>query len=431
MSTAITCDDLVYEVQFHPLKPDVLACAQITGRVDFFARQIPGIAAEDAETNAGAASTDPGTTPSSGFECVERRQRHKAAARSLRFFPDGRLATVSSDKSCLLTDAETGQRIRRFQHVSSAALNAVAVYDDSQTLVVGDDVGHLFWLDSRTKAGVVGSSTEQEDYISSLQTSPQNENMLFATSGDGTLGVYDNRKRRNKLFALSDPQDDELLSLAVCKNSKKIVVGAQMGDLKIFSAGDYGDCKDRILGHDPEAVNALAALPGEEEFLVSGCGDGKIRLVAVHHKKLGSRIIAELGEHMLRVSEEEEPTKDDADGEDEGEEDDAGDGEEGEDSDSDSDSEAAVVYRPGTNVAASVESLAVSPFHTATVASCSQDRVVHLWNFAHEMEKVQGLEAPKRKKKKGVANKGPLVVGSSVATTSAVSARAEGFFSDL
>jgi len=116
-----------------------------------------------------------------------------------------------------------------------------------------------------------------------------------ATSGDGTLAVYDLRKSGEKgLIAMSDFQDDELLSVAIVKEGKKVVCGTQTGVLPIFSWGDFGDQKDRIKGH-PMSVDAMVKIT--EEGVLTGSSDGKIRVVATHSKSLGNAVLATIGEH--------------------------------------------------------------------------------------------------------------------------------------
>ncbi|OLP91274.1 WD repeat-containing protein 55-like [Symbiodinium microadriaticum] len=93
---------------------------------------------------------------------------------------------------------------------------------------------------------------------------------------------------------MSDFQDDELLSIAIVKQGAKVICGTQTGPLPIFSWGDFGDQKDRIKGH-PMSVDAMVKLA--EDGILTGSSDGKIRVVAVHSKGLGSGVLGLLGEH--------------------------------------------------------------------------------------------------------------------------------------
>lgn len=91
-------------------------------------------------------------------------------------------------------------------------------------------------------------------------------------SGDGRLSVYDLRK--NVLAGKSDELDDELLSVSVIKNGKKVVCGSQDGVLVIFSWGTWGDMSDRFPGH-PESVETV--LKVDEDTLLTGSSDGIVR----------------------------------------------------------------------------------------------------------------------------------------------------------
>merc|ERR1711957_57023 len=95
---------------------------------------------------------------------------------------------------------------------------------------VGDDDGGVAVYDVR-KSDPVVRYKENEDFISDL-VAGQDDNSwaLCATSGDGTLAVYDIRKKGTKgLHAMSDFQDDEYLSLSIVRGGSRVVCGSQLG----------------------------------------------------------------------------------------------------------------------------------------------------------------------------------------------------------
>lgn len=112
---------------------------------------------------------------------------------------------------------------------------------------------------------------EHNDYISGFATNPSVDHLL-ATGGDGRLSAYDLRK--NILAGKSDELEDELLSVAVIKNGRKVVCGSQDGVIVIFSWGTWGDMSDRFPGH-PESVEAL--LKVDEDTVLTGSSDGIVR----------------------------------------------------------------------------------------------------------------------------------------------------------
>jgi len=138
-------------------------------------------------------------------------------------------------------------------------------------LATGDDGGAVKLWDLR-KQGVVRSyEGNQGDFISDL-CFVEGENTLLATSGDGSLAVYD--VRHNKPHAVSEQLDDELLSIAVVKNNSKVICGSQDGILNIYSWGQWDDISDRFPGH-PSSVDAL--VPIDDQLLITGSSDGLIR----------------------------------------------------------------------------------------------------------------------------------------------------------
>lgn len=83
---------------------------------------------------------------------------------------------------------------------------------------------------------------DQNSEVNDLCCAPAKHNIL-AVAG-GTLAVYDTRKKGD-LKALSDEDEDEKLSVALCKGGKKVVAGTQAGVLSLFSWGHFADCSDR------------------------------------------------------------------------------------------------------------------------------------------------------------------------------------------
>jgi WD40 repeat protein len=124
-------------------------------------------------------------------------------------------------------------------------------------IVAGDDEGCISGIDIRTKAPVFRIQ-EQEDYISSITptlpyTSPLKS--IACTSGDCTLAVYDLRmafsknnekKRKDRLVAMSDPQEDELNCSIVLNSEQTLLTGDANGVVGIWKQGYWGDLKDRL-----------------------------------------------------------------------------------------------------------------------------------------------------------------------------------------
>jgi len=186
-----------------------------------------------------------------------------------------------------------------------------------------------FWPHQRKKSSVVAHWACHRDYVSDIQYSDENGNIVLTTSGDCTLCALDvrqslsyferllersnpppktsqltmdvgddeetrKRKRRQQhlcgIIGQSDDVEDELLSIQIMKGGKKVVCGTNEGCLSIWSWGKWGDMSDRMTGH-PKSVDALLKI--DEDTVLTGSIDGILRLVQIHPNKL----IGVLGDH--------------------------------------------------------------------------------------------------------------------------------------
>ena len=159
-------------------------------------------------------------------------------------------------------------------------------------LALGDDDGYVALYDARLRGaaqrGAAAESQPHEDYVSDLAC--HGGTHLFSAGTDGRLGVCDPRKGLAAI-KVSDPQDDELLSVCVVKGGKKVVCGTQTGPLVFWSWGRWGDSTDRVVGH-PESVDVL--LKVDEDVLCTGSSDGLLRVARVQP---GLQLLGVLGDH--------------------------------------------------------------------------------------------------------------------------------------
>jgi WD40 repeat protein len=170
-----------------------------------------------------------------------------------------------------------------------------------------------------------------KDYISDFTCTPDGT-VLFATSGDGTLSVFNisyvatqqrrsssskninNRNRCNIVntfdndddesskkntttstwdtmgYCKSDNIEDELLSCVLLKKSKKLCVGTQDGTLCLYTYGQWADMSDRFPGH-PQSIDAILKI--DEDTILTGSSDGLIRAVQL----LPNSLLGVLGGH--------------------------------------------------------------------------------------------------------------------------------------
>jgi len=171
------------------------------------------------------------------------------------------------------------------QKAHDCPINAMVTYNESM-LITGDDNGTVKLWDLRKKTCAF-EWNENEDYITDFVVGP-NTNFVVATSGDGCLSVL--HLRKGTLEAMSDNMEDGLLSCTLVKNAQKVAVGMESGVIGLWNWGDWGDLKDRFLGH-PDSVDSIVAFTNDLVF--TGSSDGFVRACGIHP----NRIYSVIGDH--------------------------------------------------------------------------------------------------------------------------------------
>ncbi|KAH1190096.1 WD repeat-containing protein 55 [Glycine max] len=212
---------------------------------------------------------------------------HTESCRAARFINGGRaILTGSPDCLILATDVETGSTIARLDDAHEAAINRLINLTES-TVASGDDEGCIKVWDIRERS-CCNSFNSHEDYISDI-TFVSDAMKLLATSGDGTLSVCN--LRRNKVQAQSEFSEDELLSVVLMKNGRKVVCGSQTGIILLYSWGCFKDCSDRFTDLSSNSIDAMLKL--DEDRIITGSENRIINLVGI----LPNRVIQPIAEH--------------------------------------------------------------------------------------------------------------------------------------
>ncbi|CAI2370080.1 unnamed protein product [Moneuplotes crassus] len=274
--------DQIFDVKFSPTA-NVLALSQVTGHVRLFSYN------EEANQE------------------VLAFTHHKASCRAVEFSDDGNfLFTGSSDNSIgIITN---GELLFQVKNAHKAPINKIKYIENNAVIATGDDDGLIKIWDFRissTKTNnlCVATFTENTDTITDIVLNKET-NLLLSTSNDGFLGVFDIRrsslnpdslftgnlsepgaKFKPSLYALSDNMDEELTSLCIVKNGKKVIVASQEGTMMLFSWDWFGDCNDRITAH-PCCISTMVQY--NEDIILTGCDDGYVRAVNI----LPNRIVA-------------------------------------------------------------------------------------------------------------------------------------------
>ena len=103
-------------------------------------------------------------------------------------------------------------------------------------LVSGDDEGEIKIWDLRTNVCVL-NYYEQSETITDFAIN-SDLTFLLSTSVDGTLGVFDLRKAdtsKEKLYALSDCLEEDLLSITIVKNGKFVLCSSNEGLIYFYN----------------------------------------------------------------------------------------------------------------------------------------------------------------------------------------------------
>ncbi|XP_009474102.1 PREDICTED: WD repeat-containing protein 55 [Nipponia nippon] len=228
------------------------------------------------------------------YSCTEGENRqlwssghHLKSCRDVAFSQDGqKLFTVSKDKSIHILTVEEGRLETRLPKAHSSALNCVLPIDN-HVFATGDDGGGLKVWDLR-KGDAILEARQQEEYISAMAVDG-NGKILLTASGDGTLGVFNVKRRRFEL--LSEPQNGDLTSVVLLKRGKKVACGSSEGTIYLFNWDGFGAASDRFALR-AESVDCM--VPITDSIVCVGSLDGVIRAVNV----LPNRVLGCVGQHL-------------------------------------------------------------------------------------------------------------------------------------
>ncbi|QHO15295.1 WD repeat-containing protein [Arachis hypogaea] len=249
MAMEINLGKLAFDIDFHP-SDNLVAAGLITGHLHLYRFSVDSEPVRLLEVNA-----------------------HSESCRAARFINGGRaVLTGSPDCSILATDVETGATIARLDNAHEAAVNRLINLTES-TVASGDDDGCIKVWDTRERS-CCNTFDVHEDYISDM-TFASDAMKLLATSGDGTLSVCN--LRRNKVQVQSEFSEDELLSVVIMKNGRKVVCGSQTGVLLLYSWGCFKDCSDRFVDLSPNSIDTMLKL--DEDRIITGSENGIIKIL--------------------------------------------------------------------------------------------------------------------------------------------------------
>lgn len=234
------------------------------------------------------------------YSCTEGENKelwssghHLKSCRKVVFSSDGqKLFSVSKDKAVHIMDVEAGKLVTRIPKAHKVSINALLLVDEN-LFATGDDEGTLKVWDLRKGTSFMDLK-HHEDYISDIAVD-QAKKMLLTSSGDGTLGVFNIKRRRFEL--LSEVQAGDLTSVSIMKRGRKVVCGSTEGALHIFNWDGFGATSDSF---DIQAESVDCIVPITDSLLCTASMDGVIRAVSV----LPNRVVGSIGQHVGEPIEE-------------------------------------------------------------------------------------------------------------------------------
>ena len=211
--------DHAFSVDLHPSQR-LLAAGLITGQLKLFEW-------DEAQS---ASSAEPQRLR----QRWSSRPHKEEACRVAKFSADG--ATIfSAGGDCTLQqrDVGTNKPVWRMRHAAASPVNAMVRLSEVG-VATGDDEGAVICWDLRSKVAAL-KFHENCDYVSDMlyveraAGASGSQHTLVVAGGDGYLSVFD--LRAGRLWARSDPQEDELLCLSLCKRGRKLCCGTQEGEV--------------------------------------------------------------------------------------------------------------------------------------------------------------------------------------------------------
>ncbi|KAM4747304.1 WD repeat-containing protein 55 [Rhinophrynus dorsalis] len=227
------------------------------------------------------------------YSCLENGNKevlsfgnHLKSCRDSAFTSDGQqLFTVSKDKSVNIYSMEEGKLNKRISKAHDSPLNTLLLIDEN-LFATGDDNGMVKVWDLRRDKAIM-EMKNHEEYISDM-TIDQNKKILLTSSGDGTLGVFNIKRRRFEL--LSEYQNGDLTSVAIMKRGKKVACGSSEGTIYLFNWNGFGATSDRF-AVKAESIDCM--IPITDNVVCTGSMDGVIRAINI----LPNRVIGRVGQH--------------------------------------------------------------------------------------------------------------------------------------
>jgi WD40 repeat protein/serine/threonine protein kinase/energy-coupling factor transporter ATP-binding protein EcfA2 len=184
---------------------------------------------------------------------------HTDGIRAVAFSPNGRLmATTGRDRSILLWDAATFQRIGEPLLGHTDWINTLAFTPDSLTLVSAGSAGNIRRWDTRTGQGIGTPLSGAENGVYSLTTSPDGQ-QIAAGDGAGSIHLWD-MSSGIRITRIEAAHSDVVYTLAYTPDGQYLASGGGDSLIRLWDAKTMEPIGEPLAGHE-SLVLTLAFTP--------------------------------------------------------------------------------------------------------------------------------------------------------------------------
>ncbi|KAL0487517.1 hypothetical protein AKO1_008641, partial [Acrasis kona] len=245
----IVMEDFVPTINFHPTR-DLIAVGSVDGSTSIHEYSL------------------------SSNSVVGTFNVHTESVREVCFSDDGKyMLSVSADKSINAVNVERNKTKWQVKDAHAHAINTFIVCDEN-LIATGDDDGYIKVWDVRQKK-CAASFEEHGDFVSDFDYNPE-KNVLYATSGDGCLSLYD--LRAADVMTVSTQAKQDFLAVNEMGRGEIVIVGTGKGHLLTFRSGQWDHHHSR---HDTKLDSIDCLLFANEDLVVAGTSSGYINVFKI------------------------------------------------------------------------------------------------------------------------------------------------------